>query len=107
MAKKSEEGINKSEAIRTYYKTHRKAKAQEVVDGLAKEGVTVSISLVNTVKSKHNRRRKARRQVVEAAAPSGIGVKEIKLALAFIKGVGSVDGAKKALAAALEIKKIV
>lgn len=33
---------NRSAAIRDYFKAHRKAKAQEVVDALAKEGIQVT-----------------------------------------------------------------
>ena len=99
--------VNKSQAIRDYLKANRKAKAQEVVDALAKEGVAVTIGLVTNVKSKSKRRRKAVKQVVAAVAPTGIGIPEIKAAFAFIKTVGSEAAAKQALAAALEIKKIV
>jgi len=105
MAKKPEE--NKSQAIRNYLKGNRKAKAPEVVDALAKEGITVSIGLVNNVKAKSKRRRKAVKQVVAAVATTGIGVPEIKAAMSFLKTVGSDTAAKQALAAALEIKKIV
>ena len=40
-------------------------------------------------------------------AEGGVGVPEIKAAFAFLKAVGSVAVAKQALAAAVEIKKIV
>ena len=105
MAEKPE--VNKSQAIRDYLKAHRKARAPEVVDALAKEGITVTIGLVNNVKANSKKRRRAVKKVVATVAPTGIGVKEIKEALAFIKAVGSVDAAKQALAAAVEIKKIV
>ena len=99
--------VSKSQAIRDYYKANKKAKSSEVVEALAKEGITVTTGLVNTVKSSHNKRRKAVKQVVAAAAPTGIGVPEIKAALTFLKSVGSVSAAKQALAAAEEIRKIV
>jgi len=61
--------INKSQAIRDYYKLNPKAKTQEVVDALAKKGITVTVGLVNNVKSTHNKKRAAKRaakgQVVE------------------------------------------
>ena len=47
--------INKSQAIRDYYKANPKAKGSEVVDALAKKGITVTANLVNTVKSAHNK----------------------------------------------------
>ncbi len=103
----SKPGVNKSQAIRDYFQANKKATTQEVIDALAKRGITVTGNLVTTVKSKHNRRRRARRQVVADVASTGIGVPEIKAALSFIKAVGSVGAAKQALAAAEEIRKIV
>ena len=96
--------INKSQAIRDFYKSNKKAKAKQVVEALAKKGITVSANLVTTVKSKHNTRRKAVRKVV---AKGGVGIPEVKAALAFIKVTGSVAAAKKALAVGEDIKKIV
>ena len=49
-------GPNKSQAIRDYYKANKKAKTAEVIDALAKKGITVTSNLVTTVKSKHNKR---------------------------------------------------
>ena len=59
MAEKPE--VNKSQAIRDYFKSNPKAKTQEVVDALAKHGITVTAGLVNTVKSKHNQRQAAKK----------------------------------------------
>ena len=59
MAEKPE--INKSQAIRDYFKANPKAKAQEVVDALAKKGITVTVGLVNNVKSTHNKKQAAKR----------------------------------------------
>ena len=99
--------VNRSQAIRDYLKANRKATAQDVVDALAKKGITVTVGLVTNVKSKSKKRRRAVKQVVAAVAPTGIGVTEIKAAFSFLKAVGSVAVAKQALAAAAEIKKIV
>ncbi len=96
--------VNKSQAIRDYYKKHPKAKAREVVEALAKQSITVTGNLVTTVKSKHNTRRKAVRKVV---AKGGVGIPEIKAALALIKLTGSVKAATQALAVAQEIREIV
>jgi hypothetical protein len=49
MAKKSE--INKSQAVREYLKANQMAKNQEVVDALAKNGITVSANYVGTIKA--------------------------------------------------------
>ncbi len=97
-------GVNKSQAIRDYFKLNPKAKTQELVDALGKKAITVTVGLVTTVKSKHNKRRKAVRKVV---AKCGVGIPEIKEALAFIKSMGGITVAKKALEVAQEIRAIV
>jgi 6-phosphogluconate dehydrogenase len=96
--------VNKSQAIRDYFKAHKKAKAQEVVDALAKKGITTTTNYVSNLKAKHNKRRRAVRKVV---AKGGVGIPEVKAALTFLKATGSVAAAKQALAVAEDIKKIV
>ena len=53
--------INKSQAIRDFYKANPKAKTSEVVDALAKKAITVTTGLVTNVKSTHNKRQAAKR----------------------------------------------
>ena len=77
------------------------------MEALKAQGITISTSLVRNIKFKSKRRRRAVKQVVAAVAPTGVGVPEIKAAFAFLKDVGSVAVAKQALAAAVEIKKVV
>jgi hypothetical protein len=96
--------VNKSQAIRDYYKVNRKAKTQEVIDALAKKSIIVTANLVTTVKSKHNKRQRSVRKVV---AKGGVGIPEVKAALAFIKLTGGITAAKKALEVAQEIRAIV
>jgi hypothetical protein len=102
MAKKN--GINKTQAIREYFKANKKATNKEVVDAMAKKGITVSANYVSTIKTKHNKRGKVAKK---AMASGEIGVSEIKAALSFLKAVGSVSAARQALVAAEEIRKIV
>lgn len=102
MAKKNE--VNKSQAVREYLKANHKAKNQEVVDALAKKGITVSANYVGNIKATHNKRQRARRKVV---AKGGVGIPEVKAALAFLKVTGSVAAATQALAVAQEIREIV
>ncbi len=102
MAKTS--GVNKSLAIREYFKTNPKAKAQEVVDALAKHGITTTTNYVNNLKTSHNKRH---RVVKKAVAKGDIGIPEIKAGLAFIRLTGSVAAAKRALEVAQEIREIV
>ncbi len=97
-------GMNKSQAIRDYLKANKQAKAQEVVDALAQQGIETTVNYVMNLKSKRKTRRRAVKQVV---AEGVVGIPEIKAAFAFLKAVGSVAAAKQSLAAAVEIKKIV
>jgi hypothetical protein len=86
--------VNKSQAIRDYLKSSPKARNQEVVDALAKQGIGVTPNYVNNIKTAHNKRRRAMRNV---AAKGGIGIPEVKAALAFLKVTGSVAVATQAL----------
>ncbi|MGO9109734.1 MAG: hypothetical protein ACLP9L_10910 [Thermoguttaceae bacterium] len=66
MAEKPE--INRSQAIRDYYKANPKAKSSEVIDALGKKGITVTTGLVNNVKSTHNKKHAARKAAKSQAA---------------------------------------
>ena len=96
--------VNKTHAVKEYLKANPKAKNQAVVDALAKKGIAITANYVGTIKATHNKRRRAVRKVV---ANGGIGIPEVKAALAFLKVMGSVAKATKALAVAQEIREIV
>jgi hypothetical protein len=102
MAKK--EKVNKTQAVREYFKANPKAKNQEVVNALAKKGIEISANYVGNIKATHNKRRRAMRKVV---TKGGVGIPEVKAALAFLKVMGSVAKATQALAVAQEIREIV
>ena len=102
MAKKNE--VTKSHAVREYLKANPKAKNQGVVDALAKKGIAITASYVGNIKASHNKRQQARRKVV---ATGGVGIPEIKAALAFLKVTGSVAAATQALKVSQEIREIV
>lgn len=102
MAKKSE--VNKSQAVREYLKANQKAKNQEVVDALAKKGITVNANYVGNIKATHNKRQRARRKVFDKG---GVGIPEVKAALALLKLTKSVAAATQALKVAQEIREIV
>ena len=105
-AKKPE--VSKTQAVRDFLKANKKARNAEVVDALAKQGITITANYVGNIKATHKKRRKAVKTVVEnVVAEGGVGVPEIKAAFAFLKAAGSVAVAKQALAAAVEIKKVV
>ena len=61
----NEIGVNRSEAIRNFFKKNKNATTQEVIDGLAKQGITVTAGLVTTVKYKHIQRLAAKKTVAE------------------------------------------
>ena len=98
------EKVNKTQAVKVYLKANPKAKNQAVVDALAKKGITISANYVAAIKTTHNKRRQATRNVV---AKGGVGIPEVKAALAFLKVMGSVAKATQALAVAQEIREIV
>ena len=96
--------VNKTQAVRDYFKANPKAKSQEVVEALAKQGITISANYVGNIKASHNKRGQVVKKVV---AKGNIGFSEIKAALTFLKLMGGVKEATEALAAAQEIKEIV
>ena len=98
-------GMNKSQAVRNYLKTHRKATNKEVSEALAKQGVEVSPNHVANIKTKSKTRHTAARAVVSRR---GLGIPEVKAALALLKEChGSIPAANAALAAAQEIRELV
>ena len=96
--------VNKTKAVKEYLKVNRKAKNQEVVNALAKKGITITANYVGNIKATHNKRGRAVRKVV---AKGGIGIPELKAALAFLKVTKNYAAANKALAVAQEIREIV
>ncbi len=97
-------GVNKTQAVRDYLMAHKKAKNADVVEALAKQGIGITVGYVRTIKAKSKTRRRAVRAVV---AKGGVGIPEVKAALAFIKATGGITAAKKALEVAQEIREIV
>ena len=103
MAKR--QGTSKSQAVRDYLKTHRKATNKEVSDALAKQGVEVSPNHVANIKTKTKTRSTAATAVVSRR---GLGIPEVKAALALLREChGSLKDANAALAAAQEIRELV
>jgi arginine repressor len=96
--------VNKTQAVKEYLKAHRKASNQEVAEALTKAGIKITAGHVANIKSKLKKRRRAAKKVV---AKRGVGIPEIKAALALLKVTGNVEAASQALAAAQEIKELV
>jgi len=68
MAKKVNNGVNKSAAIRELYKGNPEIKVKEIISSLASKGITVGPNLVYLVKGKLKGEKNRRRQVNRAAA---------------------------------------
>lgn len=101
----AKQGVSKSQSVRNYLKTHRKAANKEVSEALAKQGVTVSPNHVANIKAKTKTHRRAAKAVVSRR---GLGIPEVKAALTLLKVCnGSMPGANAALAAAQEIRALV
>ena len=97
-------GVNKAKAVRDYLAEHPRAKTREIVEALAKQGTRVTDKYASLVKCS---RKKRGRPVGSVTATRGVGIPEVKAALALIKACGSPRAAKKALAAAVQIKALV
>ncbi len=69
MAKKPK--VNKTKAVAAYMKAHRGATVPEIVEGLGKEGITITASHVYNIKGNLQKRRTARKA---AATPTAVPV---------------------------------
>jgi hypothetical protein len=99
MAKR--QGVSKTKAVLDYWKQHPKATAGEIAEALTKAGTPITPGHVANIKSKHKKRRRA---VKAVSAKSGIGIPEVKAALALLKVCETAGAVKEALSAAQEIK---
>lgn len=103
-AKKAAGGASKSEAIRQFFKANPKATGKEVVDGLKKKGISVSVGLVGNVKAKAglSKKRKGRRKSPAASparvsAGQTVSVSTLKEAKRLIGEAGSPSAAIEAI----------
>ncbi len=98
MARKSQNGVNKSAAIRELLKENSEIKAGAAVAALGEKGITITPGLFYLVKGKmvgrKRRRRKVYRNAVNVAAASGddgaTGATKKSSALATIRKVKAV-----------------
>ena len=108
MAKKPK--VNKSQSIRDYLKDHPGTANKEVADALTKQGIKLTPDYVATVKgmmtAKKGKRKRRKTAATAMSVKTGVGIQEIKAAFALLKHCGSLALAKEALAAAVEIQKI-
>ena len=96
--------LSKTKAVLDYWKQHPTAKASEIAEVLTKQGTPITTGYVYNIKNKSKKRRRAVKAVV---AKRGVGIPEIKAALALLKVCETAGAAKQALAAAQEIKAMV
>ena len=108
MAKKPK--VNKSKAVREFMAANPTAAPKEASETLTKQGIKLTANHVANIKSKMaagKGKRKRRHTAASAmSVKSGVGIPEIKAAFALLKHCGSIASAKEALAAAVEIQKI-
>ena len=98
MAKKSADGVNKSELIRNYITTHKRAKRSAVVAAMAEQGIEVSAQFVSTVKGNMKKKRGGRRAKAEIAASSDtFSLSTLVQAKRLAEQLGGVAKAKEAL----------
>lgn len=97
MAKKAERGV-KSQAIRDYLNTNKKAKATEVVAALAEKGIEVSTAMVYSLKAR-NTMGKRRRNAQARGETIGPSITHLLAAKKFVEATGGVKQAQEALAA--------
>jgi geranylgeranyl pyrophosphate synthase len=102
--------VNKSQAVRDYLKEHPDTANKDVAEALSKQGIKMAPDYVATVKGnmKAKKGKRKRRQLAAevSSVKTGIGIPEIKAAFELLKHCGSIALAKEALAAAVEIQKI-
>jgi len=100
MAKKTNNGVNKSAAIREIYQQNPDIKAKEVVSKLAAQGIKASANLVYLIKGQaqgeKSHRRKVHKTATKVAQASGSldSVKTILKVKALAVEVGSYDTLK-------------
>ncbi len=91
--------INRSAAIREYLKENRKAKAQEVVDALAAQGIEVTAGLVYMQKGRIKSKRGRRVAAIAKASRNGAAdaVALIKMTRALAVKAGGINKLKELL----------
>lgn len=94
MAKKLARGA-RSQAVREYLAQNPTAKVKDVVDALAKTGISVSDGLVNVLKYKKARKRR----VIRNASTHGVGVKQLIAVKKLIDELGGMDQMRFAMTA--------
>ncbi len=105
---RSKRNVNKSQAVRDYHAAHPNATNAEVRASMAKKGIDITPNYVSVIKGQTKRAKASKKAKApkKAQVKGGIGVSELKAAMALVKAVGSVDGAAQALAIVKEIQEV-
>ncbi len=99
---RSKPDVNKSQAVRDYLAAHPDARNSEVRAALAKKGIVITPNYVSVIKGQSKQAKAPKKAQVKG----GIGVSELKAAVALVKAAGSVEGATQALAIVKEIQEV-
>src|SRR5258705_7564680 len=117
MAKRSNEEINKSQAIRDALRTNRDKTPSEIAEVLKAKGIDVSAQFVSTVKSNMRKTRRAVRKVRRGIRRAGRmsklvggnqtsnGLQVMNAAVELLKIAGGIEEARAALSTVEEIGK--
>lgn len=97
MAKKAKRkgGVNKSQAIRDYFKAHPEAGPTEVSKALTGKGLAVSVALVSNVR--HNMNKKSGFGTRRGRASGSVNVDSLRVAKKLADQLGGIDKARHAL----------
>lgn len=94
MAKKPERGA-RSQSVRDYLHKNPQATVKEVVEALAKDGMKVSVGLVNVLKYKKARKRR----VLHKASKQGVDIKQLIAVKKLIDELGGMEQMRFAMQA--------
>jgi hypothetical protein len=86
----------KSQAIRDYLSTNKKAKTSEVVAALAANGIPVSGQMVSSIKARR-RMGKRRRKAEANGQVVGLSLTNLLAAKKLVDTVGGIDQAREAI----------
>src|SRR5262245_44934916 len=105
MAKRAARGgPNKSEAIRAYKSTHKRAKPKDIAEALGNEGIKVTAAFVSTVLSTARRKKgKGGRRASAKPAGSGSDYSHLIQARKLADQMGGLEKARAALDALAKI----
>lgn len=99
MAKKPARG-ERSHAVRDYLQENPTANAKEVVEALAKAGMSVSEGLVNVIKYKKARKKR----IIKKASSKGVDLKQLIALKKLADDMGGMDQLKSAMDALEQLR---